>query len=652
MDLTVVGYGRDDGQRNVRLFVRPNEVAFAKSYTPTTKFGLDIVCLTNISSCQEPDDHNLTMAQWLALRVSRDWISFTLSSDETEGLGPEKVLWHDFAIEAEYFDGVSEFNGDYGIRCDSATYIPNAAKACIFYDVIPHLQYWILNADGTNSGHKAVAEHIRQAQDQPNTTWPPKLDGSNKVIPGKYTGESSAFTWLERVSSGSDRYKENGTVKDYWCSFLEREGDNQCDEYPFASTWQGAGLGDGNFSVKYVPQPDNSSAGGSLVQYYNRDRILYTPYDFFYVQVLDRQGQGGNSDGPPIVSAGPEIDGDEGSALRLYGSVRDSSPGLQIQWTATPVENVDPGTSCVFSDATIPQPTITCNDDGLFLAELTVNDGVNPAARASTLVTVHNVSPAVRITEPTAWQLFRVNGPIVFNTPFTDPGTNDTHFCQYNFDQGFSDPAFRPSVPNNCGLVKGYDHAGMYTVTASVTDDDTGQDDTSVMIVVYDPHEGSATITGTTATPPGAVVGNPTATGATHLVYNAQYPLGGSRPYDPELNGQALSWVDGIPFRLQLVAMEWLVITEDGNVAGRGTGTVNGQTGYTWVLYGWDSCDGANSPGCQNVPTDKVRLVIFETATGQVVYDHSPGSREYDVDRISPTELTSGAVRVRRWPRN
>lgn len=97
--------------------------------------------------------------------------------------------------------------------------------------------------------------------------------------------------------------------------------------------------------------------------------------------------------------------------------------------------------------------------------------------------------------------------------------------------------------------------------------------------------------------------------------------------------------------------MEWLVITEDGKVAGRGTGTVNGQAGYTWVIYGWDFCDGSNSPGCQNLPTDRVRLVVFETATGRVIYDHSPGSREYDVDRISPTSLTSGAVRVRRWPR-
>jgi hypothetical protein len=46
-----------------------------------------------------------------------------------------------------------------------------------------------------------------------------------------------------------------------------------------------------------------------------------------------------------------------------------------------------------------------------------------------------------------------------------------------------------------------------------------------------------------------------------------------------------------------------------------------------------------------------MRLVVFESATGRVIYDHSPGDGEYDVDRINPTPMTSGGLHVRRFPR-
>ncbi|MEU5910640.1 hypothetical protein [Micromonospora sp. NPDC047527] len=65
------------------------------------------------------------------------------------------------------------------------------------------------------------------------------------------------------------------------------------------------------------------------------------------------------------------------------------------------------------------------------------------------------------------------------------------------------------------------------------------------------------------------------------------------------------------------------------------------------MIYGWDAC----SPGrtdCVAIPTDRARLVVFETTTGTVIYDHSPGSTQFDVDRIAPRDLTSGAVQLHR----
>ncbi|MEW2592665.1 hypothetical protein AB0893_19860 [Micromonospora aurantiaca] len=80
------------------------------------------------------------------------------------------------------------------------------------------------------------------------------------------------------------------------------------------------------------------------------------------------------------------------------------------------------------------------------------------------------------------------------------------------------------------------------------------------------------------------------------------------------------------------------MLTKDGKVVSRGTRTLNGRSGYKWVIYGWDACSSGR--------TDCV--VVFETTTGTVVYDHCPGSTEFDVDRIAPRDLTSGTVQLHR----
>lgn len=49
----------------------------------------------------------------------------------------------------------------------------------------------------------------------------------------------------------------------------------QCDEYPFGSTLEGAAHPRWDFSVRWVPQAENGSAGGVLNQsFYFDDRIL------------------------------------------------------------------------------------------------------------------------------------------------------------------------------------------------------------------------------------------------------------------------------------------------------------------------------------------------------------------------------------------
>ncbi|MEV6962691.1 NucA/NucB deoxyribonuclease domain-containing protein [Streptomyces sp. NPDC051207] len=54
----------------------------------------------------------------------------------------------------------------------------------------------------------------------------------------------------------------NESAKNSACASLTRPADHDCDEFSFASTKEGAGVGDGNFSVPMVPSTENRSAGG------------------------------------------------------------------------------------------------------------------------------------------------------------------------------------------------------------------------------------------------------------------------------------------------------------------------------------------------------------------------------------------------------
>ncbi|WOT40573.1 NucA/NucB deoxyribonuclease domain-containing protein [Streptomyces coeruleorubidus] len=47
-----------------------------------------------------------------------------------------------------------------------------------------------------------------------------------------------------------------------------------CDEYPFASTWQGAKYGNGKFSRRMVNAKQNTDAGKALKGFYTYSRVL------------------------------------------------------------------------------------------------------------------------------------------------------------------------------------------------------------------------------------------------------------------------------------------------------------------------------------------------------------------------------------------
>ena len=84
----------------------------------------------------------------------------------------------------------------------------------------------------------------------------------------------------------------------------------------------------------------------------------------------------------------------------------DAGDPLTYAWTYAAGVGVDAGATCAFSDAANLKPTITCTDDGTFVATLTVDDGVNDPVSDSADVVVANVDPEVDITTPSEGALY------------------------------------------------------------------------------------------------------------------------------------------------------------------------------------------------------------------------------------------------------
>jgi endonuclease/exonuclease/phosphatase family metal-dependent hydrolase len=336
---------------------------------------------------------------------------------------------------------------------------------------------------------------------------------------------------------------------------------------------------------------------------------------------------------PPSVSAGPDVSGDEGQQVRLAGSASDPESTPSVTWTYTAGSDVDAGATCSFGDTHAASTTISCTDDGTFYATLTARDGVNAPVSDTARVRLANVPPQVSVTGPVPWSVYRVGTPVGLQASFTDPGTNDTHTCKVNWNDGSSE-SYQPSG-GACDRGHTFAHAGMYTIKATVTDDDGGTSSGEVLVIVYDPDAGFVTVGAQFDSPAGALTADPTATGKAHFEFNPKY-----KPSDegPVPGGGKLHFkLDGTGLDLDATSMEWLVVTPDGKAAVKGTGTVAGQSGYGFVLYGYDD-------------PDKLRIVIWPLADspipgGTPTYDNRRDAG-FDVDVAEPQSITGGSVQI------
>jgi cysteine-rich repeat protein len=331
---------------------------------------------------------------------------------------------------------------------------------------------------------------------------------------------------------------------------------------------------------------------------------------------------------PPTASAGSDVSGDEGGAIALGGSGSDpDGDTLTFAWSYAPVSGVDTGATCSFSAPGAASTTITCTDDGVYQATLTVTDTHGASSSGSALVTVANVAPSLSLTAPSTGALFAVGSTVGVTAPFTDPGSNDTHACSVNWDDGAGAASYA-AASGTCDTAKTFTAAGVYTIVLSVTDDDGGSDSQTVMIVVYDPSAGFVTGGGWINSPLGAYLPDPSIGGKANFGFVAKYQKGATVP-----SGETEFQLHAAGLNLHSESYQWLVVA-GARAQFKGTAAVNGVSGYDFLLT---IVDGNVAGGGG---TDKFRIKV--TGPGGLVYDNAPGSD--DVNTSGTQVIDGGSI--------
>ncbi|MFF1376208.1 hypothetical protein [Streptomyces sp. NPDC058308] len=190
--------------------------------------------------------------------------------------------------------------GHLVVRCDDAEYL--AAKGgCILRD--ESLVFASQYAD-----NPTWAKHIVSAQKTPYQTFPYLQDpnagangkanpyGWNKPfnMPGSAYWAPSSTKPLTRLYAGKKLTGDDGknarsqyrgnryVVGRKTCKYLKKNPGEECDEYPFASTWQGAKSTEQypndpwKFSIRYIDKKSNRDAGNALQRFYYSNHVLAT----------------------------------------------------------------------------------------------------------------------------------------------------------------------------------------------------------------------------------------------------------------------------------------------------------------------------------------------------------------------------------------
>ncbi len=143
---------------------------------------------------------------------------------------------------------------------------------------------------------------------------------------------------------------------------------------------------------------------------------------------------------------------------------------LSYRWRVVSAD----GPPVVLTAGTGERPSFVATDDGTYVFELEVTDGLGGTATDTVGVMVENVAPAMTVEPGDAY----AGGVTQVNGTFTDPGWVDTHTATLDWGDGSTQQVPVSVQGSGWGTFFGshvYRTAGTYQLGVTLTDDDGGQ---------------------------------------------------------------------------------------------------------------------------------------------------------------------------------
>ena len=256
-------------------------------------------------------------------------------------------------------------------------------------------------------------------------------------------------------------------------------------------------------------------------------------------------------------------------------------------------------------------------DGRTYTTTITCTDASGNASTAQASVQVKHDMDA-----PASGSLFAVGAPVNFSGHFLDlPGIQ--HTAQWVFDgaaQAGTIVEPTAGVPGSVTGTYSFASTGVYAVRMDVSDSSgqTGSADAvgqvNAEVVIYQPSGGYAAGGGWLDSPAGAYAGDPTLAGKVNYAFVSRYYKNATKSTgETELDFRLAKFrFNALNFDIQTIS--------GGRAKYRGSGRVNGSGGYRFLLNVLDGQTGGGTG------PDKIRIKIWNKATGAVVYDTQMGA--------------------------
>ena len=286
------GYGSEFSSRHIHFTESISDVDFIAAFETEAELWTnpDLRCIpvsgSNPCEVAESAFQRDTFSGWKlkTLNGPKTW-TFSIHTSAGGGQAPGDVSKAEFfgsftivappgqlpPVQSVSLDGIN-------MRWDHASYLSGGMErdGAAIFDYIQPLVYHL-----TGQGVDEVAAHIKQALDEPGTTIPPDPD---KFIPGGDPQHPLHRLYRHYSLNNNFRYQFNRQDATRWCESPRPPG-QQCDEFPFAATYEGAakwfyeGTSPRAFSAQLVNKEQNGIAGNIEQSFFLNNRVLDPGYD-------------------------------------------------------------------------------------------------------------------------------------------------------------------------------------------------------------------------------------------------------------------------------------------------------------------------------------------------------------------------------------